>query len=205
MAVQIEHPAAGHGNAEAIWQDLMAGNKRFMAGKPQAHNLVQTRQELAKGQHPKVIVLGCADSRLSPELIFDKSLGNLFVVRTAGNIADPVALGSMEYAAEHLHASVLVVMGHEKCGAVGAAASGEKMPTANLQAIVDMIRPAVEQVKSQATSSDQLVSLAVESNVHQSVKDVLQRSPILQKEASAGKLTVIKAVYRLHSGEVVRL
>lgn len=204
LAAEKEHRIK-HGTAEEIWQDLMTGNKRFVAGQPQARTLVQTRQELANGQHPKVIVLGCADSRLSPELIFDQTLGDLFVVRTAGNIADPVALGSMEYAAEHLHASVLVVLGHEQCGAVAAAASGEKMPSINLQAIVEKIRPAVAQVKSQGVQHEQLVSLAVEHNVHQSAKDVLQHSPILQKAVTAGKLTVIKAVYRLRSGEVLRL
>lgn len=189
---------------DEIWADLLAGNRRFMSGKPKARPLVAAREELAQGQHPQVIVLGCADSRVSPELVFDKNLGELFVVRTAGNIADPIALGSLEYGAEHLHAKVLVVLGHEKCGAVAAAASGEKMPTANLDAIVKKIFPVIEKY-TVCAQGDQLLSLAVEANVLQSARDIVAESPILQKEVAAGKLTVIRAVYKLKSGEVNRL
>lgn len=151
-----------------------------------------------------MIVLGCSDSRVSPTLVFDKSLGDLFVVRTAGNIADPVALGSIEYAAEHLHARMLVVIGHEKCGAVSATLSGEKMPSPNLDAIVRKILPAVEKVRA-CGEGDQLMSLAVEANARQSARDLLENSPILAHEAAAGKLTIVTAVYRLKNGEVVRL
>ena len=126
-------------SADAIWADLMEGNKRFMAGKPKARQLVSLRASLASSQHPNVIVLACSDSRVAPELVFDKSLGELFVVRSAGNIADAIGVGSIEYAVEHLGSSVLVVMGHTKCGAVTAACSGEKMPSASLQTIVDKI------------------------------------------------------------------
>jgi carbonic anhydrase len=112
-------------SADAVWDGLLAGNKRFMSGKPRAHPLVSLRRKLASGQSPNVIVLSCSDSRVSPELIFDQSLGDLFVVRTAGNIADRVALGSMEYAVAHFHSPVLLVLGHQKCGAVIAACSGE--------------------------------------------------------------------------------
>ena len=189
---------------EEIWSDLMSGNKRFVAGKPKSRPLIAAREELYKGQHPQVIVLGCADSRVSPELVFDKNLGELFVVRTAGNIADPIALGSIEYAAEHLHSKVLVVLGHEKCGAVAAAASGEKMPTANLDAIVSKIFPVVERFKGCA-QGDQLIGLSVEGNVQQSARDIVENSPILQQELLERKLTVITAVYRLKTGEVYRL
>lgn len=189
---------------ESIWADLLEGNRRFVAGRPRARELVRSRQALAEGQHPRVIVLGCADSRVSPELVFDKGLGDLFVVRTAGNIADLVALGSIEYAAEHLHARVLVVLGHERCGAVTAAASGEAMPTPNLEAIVKKIAPALEPLKGRARG-EELVRLGVEANVHQSAKDILASSPIVRHAAAEGKLTIIKAVYRLRTGEVVRL
>lgn len=192
------------GTPEEIWDDLLEGNRRFMAGKPRIRPLVAARQELAKGQHPQVVVLGCADSRVSPELVFDKNLGELFVVRTAGNIADPIALGSIEYAAEHLHAKVLVVLGHEKCGAVAAAASGEKMPTANLDAIVKRIFPVIEKYTICA-EGDQLLDLAVEANVRQSARDVVTESPILGKAVAERKLTVIRALYKLKTGEVVRL
>lgn len=201
-AAQAAH--AGPTTPEGIWADLVEGNKRFMGNRPLTREYFQTREHLSKGQHPKVIVLGCADSRLSPELIFDKNLGELFVVRTAGNVADPIALGSIEYAAEHLHASLLVVLGHEKCGAVAATASGGKMPTANLQAIVDKIGPVTGALK-EFFSGDDLVNFAVQANVAQSANDLLKHSPILQKEVAEKKLTIVKAVYRLKSGEVMRL
>lgn len=189
---------------EEIWADLIEGNRRFIAGKPKTRPLVAARELLSKGQHPQVIVLGCADSRVSPELVFDKNLGELFVVRAAGNIADPIALGSLEYAVEHLHAKVLVVLGHEKCGAVAAAASGEKMATPNLDAIVKKIFPVIEKF-SVCAQGDQLIGLAVEANVQQSARDIVENSTILQKETEQGTLTIIRAVYRLKSGDIYRL
>jgi carbonic anhydrase len=191
-------------SAEEIWADLIRGNERFVAGQPEAHNLVSLRNTLSKSQHPKVIVLACSDSRVAPELLFDQSLGDLFVIRSAGNIADPVGLGSIEYAADHLGSSVLVVLGHQKCGAVTAACSQQKMPTTNLQAIVDRINPAVLQVGDSA-QGDARIEAAVKQNVHQSAKDVLANSELLQHMAAAGKLTVVEAEYNLETGRVVRL
>ena len=149
----------------------MAGNRRFVAGRPQARDLVSLRQKLVSGQSPKAIILSCSDSRVGPELIFDQSLGDIFVVRTAGNVADAIALGSIEYAVEHLHSPLLVVLGHQKCGAVNAACSGEKMPSSNLDAIVEKIRPAVNQAKTYAKADD-LVESAIKENVHRSAMDL---------------------------------
>ena len=128
-------------DGEKLWAELMEGNQRFVSGQTRSRESVLLRHTLAQGQHPGVIVLACSDSRVAPELLFDQNLGDLFVVRAAGNIADPIEVGSIEYAVEHLGSSLLVVLGHEKCGAVTAACSGEKMPTSSLQAIVDKIRP----------------------------------------------------------------
>src|SRR5271155_2695420 len=147
-------------SADQLWTNLMAGNGRFVAGKPATYELAALRQKLASGQSPHVIILSCSDSRVSPELTFDQSLGDLFVVRTAGNIADPVALGSMEYAVAHFHSPVLLVLGHQKCGAVIAACSGDKMPSTNLDAIVEKINPAVTQAKTYAHGDD-LVESAI--------------------------------------------
>ncbi|MBK6942303.1 MAG: hypothetical protein IPH13_19170 [Planctomycetes bacterium] len=191
-------------DVDAIWSELLAGNQRFVAGTPATRELVASRTELAKGQHPTTIVLACADSRVAPELVFDQSLGDLFVVRTAGNIADEVALGSIEYAIEHLGARVLVVLGHEHCGAVKAAASGATMPTPNLQAIVDRIAPALDDVRPFAVA-DQLAELGVAANVHRSAGDLIVNSPIVHEAIEHGSITLIRAVYRLESGEVVRL
>lgn len=195
------HPAP---SADQIWAGLMEGNQRFIAGKPRARELVKIRSGVAKGQHPHVAVLACSDSRVAPELLFDQTLGDLFVVRTAGNIADAIAVGSLEYAVEHLGSSVLVVMGHTKCGAVTAACSGEKVPTSNLQAIVDKISPAVSRA-SQSVKPDALVEAAIKENVHQSAKDVLASSEVLRHFVEEGKLKVFEAEYDLDTGEVVRL
>jgi len=126
-------PAAHHGQAvqpaqspDKIWSDLMDGNKRFAAGKLKPRAVVSVRESLTKSQHPKATVLSCSDSRVPPELVFDQTLGDLFVVRAAGNIAGPLGLASMEYGFDHLGSTVLVVLGHTKCGAVTTACSGEK-------------------------------------------------------------------------------
>ncbi len=191
-------------STEEIWEDLVTGNRRFVMGLPRARDHVKAREELFQGQHPKAIVLACADSRVGPELVFDKGLGSLFVVRSAGNIADPILLGSIEYAAEHLHAPLLVIVGHEKCGAVSAAVSGAKLPSPNLEAIVRKIAPALEGLKG-GLNTDERLSLAVEANVHRSASDILRHSPMLRDLVEEGKLTIIKAVYQLKTGEVRRL
>jgi carbonic anhydrase len=203
---QQSHAAASHPipSADTVWSDLMAGNQRFVAGKPRSYDLVPLRRKLASGQSPNVIILSCSDSRVSPEVIFDQSLGDIFVVRTAGNIADPVALGSIEYAVDHIHSPLLVVLGHTKCGAVTAACSGDKMPSPNLDAIVSKISPAVSQAKSYAKPDD-LIEAAIKENVHQSAKDVQANSEIVRDAVKSGKLKVVEAEYQLDTGEVIRL
>lgn len=202
---QASHPTSeAKPSAEEVWANLMAGNKRFVSGSPKSRDLVSLRKKLASGQAPNVIILSCSDSRVGPELIFDQSLGDIFVVRTAGNVADPVALGSIEYAVDHIHSPLLVVLGHQKCGAVSAACSGEKMPSANLDAIMKKIDPAVSQARAHATS-DELIEAAIKENVHQSAQDVLANSEIVRNAVKAHKLTVIEAEYQFDTGEVVRL
>jgi carbonic anhydrase len=187
-----------------IWNSLMAGNARYVAGHAKARAIVSLRQSLAKDQHPKVAVLSCSDSRVPPELIFDQSLGDLFVVRSAGNIADAIGRGSLEYAVEHLGTTMVVVMGHTSCGAVKAACSGEKMPTPNLQAIVDQIDPAVELAKTQA-QGDAVLDAAIRDNVAQSTKDLLAHSDVLHRMVDEGKISVVEAVYHLDTGKVERM
>jgi len=197
-------PSHAAPSAAEVWDSLTAGNRRFVAGKPQTRDLVSLRHKLVSGQSPKAIILSCSDSRVGPEVIFDQSLGDIFVVRTAGNVADAVALGSIEYAVDHLHSPLLVVLGHQKCGAVSAACSGEKMPSSNLDAIVERINPAVTQAKTYAKADD-LIESAIKENVHQSAKDVLANSQIIRDAVKAGKLSVIESEYGLESGQVVRL
>jgi carbonic anhydrase len=131
-------------------------------------------------------------------------LGELFVVRTAGNSADALAIGSLEYAVEHLGTKVLIVMGHQSCGAVAAACSGEKMPTENLQAVVAPIAPACS--KAGATlKGTALIDAAIHDNVHNSAQKLLSKSPVLQHAVHEGQLTIFEAYYRLDTGEAVRL
>src|SRR5215471_2911005 len=150
-AAHSQHSAQPVESPDAIWAELMEGNKRFISGRLKPEALVSIRKSLTKEQHPKVMLLSCSDSRAPPDVIFDQTLGSLFEIRTAGNIAGPLGLASMEYAYDHLGTRVLVVLGHTSCGAVTAACSGEKMPTPNLQAMVDQINPAVMKAKRSAT------------------------------------------------------
>lgn len=191
-------------SADKVWATLMDGNKRFVSGKLTTYPVATLRRNLASGQQPRVIILSCSDSRVSPELVFDQTLGDLFVVRAAGNVADAVGLGSIEYAVDHFHSPLLVVLGHQKCGAVSAACSGDKMPSRNLDAIMEKINPAVAQAKTYAKSDD-LIESAIKENIHRSAADLLANSEIVRSAVKAGKLTVIEAEYQSISGEVVPL
>ena len=211
LAVRGAAIAADPGAAEKagpaaadVLANLMEGNRRFMDGQPRMRALTARRSALATGQQPHVVVLACSDSRLSPELIFDHDLGDLFIVRVAGNVADTIALGSIEYAVDHFPVKVLVVLGHEKCGAVAAAASGEKAHSPNIAALLKKIEPALAPLRSRA-SGEELVRLGVEANVHQSARDMLEQSPLLRRATESGKVMLVKGLYRLASGEVVRL
>jgi carbonic anhydrase len=202
------HGAAGHAAAggmgsdpKAIAKALLEGNGRFTSGDASHAALAQQRAASAGGQHPGAMVLGCADSRVPPELIFDRGIGELFVVRSAGNIAEPVSVGSLEYAAEHLHIKVLLVLGHDNCGAVQAALGGGKMPSANLEALVGYVSPATKGLKSWAEGPE-LVRIAVEANVRRQAEEVLRRSPILRAAVAKGEITLLKGVYDLETGRV---
>ena len=205
MAQSGEHASAQHEqahntSAEQVWATLARGNKRFVSGHGNAHNYAAKRQELVKGQHPKVAVLSCSDSRVPPEILFDQGLGDLFVVRTAGNSADPIGLGSLEYAVEHLGSTVIVVMGHQSCGAVKAACSGEKMPSRNLDAVV---KPVLQSCTTGAKGDT--IDAAVHDHVHRSAMSLLAESAILKHASDEGKLSIIEAYYELDTGRVVRL
>lgn len=182
----------------------MEGNKRFVAGKPTPREIVSQRQSLEKTQHPLVAVLSCSDSRVPPEVVFDQGLGDLFVVRVAGNSADPIGIGSLEYAVEHLGSKVIVVLGHQRCGGVTAACSGDKMPSPNLDALIQPIMEACRVAKEQHGSED-LVEFAIKSHVRKTADDLLSHSDILKHAHDEGKLTIIGAYYSLDSGMVTRL
>ena len=186
---------------EQVWEDLLAGNKRFVVGRPARREYLKLRTQLASRQAPKVVILGCSDSRVSPELIFDKNLGDLFVVRSAGNIADAICRGSIEFALLHLGAIVLVILGHTGCGAVQAACSGEEMPSPNLRAIVEHIGPAAFIKRDGKTAS----RLCVEANVGRSAAQIVANSAIVAERMKEGTLLIVPAIYNMRSGAVVRL
>jgi carbonic anhydrase len=154
--------------------------------------------EVAKGQHPIAIIVGCSDSRVAPEIVFDQGLGDLFVVRVAGNVVDDHAIGSIEYAVEHLHASLIVVLGHDRCGAVQAAISGDDAP-GHIQSLVESIRPAVEAAKSEPGD---LLDNAINENVRRVVNQLQTSQPILGQEVQEGHLQVVGARYLLDGGSV---
>ena len=159
---------------------LMEGNARFVAAKAEhPAQSAERRAEVAKGQAPFAVVLGCADSRLSPEILFDRGLGDLFVVRVAGNIADDAVIGSIEYAVEHLHAPLVMVLGHEKCGAVQAAIdTAAQMGDApgHLGALTKPIQPAVAQAKTQGGD---LLDTAIIANVGNVTAQLKMSEPVL--------------------------
>jgi carbonic anhydrase len=186
---------------KAIARELLAGNGRFAAGERTAYDLTAQRKHAEEGQHPAAMVLGCADSRVPPEMVFDRGLGELFVVRSAGNIAEPVAVGSLEYAAEHLHTKVIVILGHDECGAVKASLAGGKLPSENLEIMVKYIAPALKGLKSWVDGPD-LLRLGVEANVRRQGDELLRRSPILRKAVGKEEILILKAVYDIHTGRV---
>jgi carbonic anhydrase len=201
-SVAAQHAPKPPASPGQLWTALAAGNHRFATGKPERHDLVARRKELTTTQTPHVAVLSCADSRVPPELIFDQGLGDLFVVRSAGESADLLSIGSIEYAFEHLGTPVVVVMGHQRCGAVTAACSGEKAESPNLEAVVLPIASSCN--KTDKDKSDTL-DLAVRDHVHRVAEELLARSEMLKKAVNDGKLTIIEAYYSLDTGEVTKL
>jgi carbonic anhydrase len=185
-------------SSEQAWQLLKDGNDRFAADRSEKKDLgPKRRQELVKGQHPIAVVLACADSRTPPELIFNQGLGDIFVLRVAGNIADPFVLGSIEYAVEHLHAPLVVVLGHESCGAVMAALDGE-IPGGNLRTVINNVYIG-KQLPGQA---DAALSAATKNNVLRQVELTTGRSYLLKKAVDEKKLKIVSGVYHLDSGKV---
>ena len=178
---------------------LIDGNKRFVAGAAtHPDQSVDVRTQLAQGQHPFAIVLACADSRLSPEIIFDQGLGDLFVIRNAGNLLDDHVLGSIEYAVEHLHTTLIVVLGHTKCGAVTAAVAGGEVP-GHLPSIVESLAGAVTMAKKKPGDP---VDNAVRINAKLSAAALDQMEPIIGEAVKAGRVKVVAARYDVTTGQV---
>ena len=182
-------------------EQLKDGNARYVSGQATSNNEpAGIRADLAtKGQFPFAVILGCADSRVPPEVVFDVGVGQIFVVRTAGNIADSVAVGSIEYAVEHLKARLIVVLGHDKCGAVQAAINGGDLGP-NIGAIVNEIKPSVDKLEANRDADDFLHQCEDENIINQAKK--LNESAILGKYVNDGTLKIVGAKYMLATGEV---
>ncbi|MGI9125513.1 MAG: carbonic anhydrase [Mycobacterium sp.] len=185
---------------------LKEGNVRFVDMDEVAPNVSATRlMAVSEGQQPFVGVLGCVDSRVPPELVFDRGLGDVFDARIAGAIADDAAIGSLEFGVEEFGVPLLVVLGHSRCGAVTAAVkaegSGKADSPGRIGAIVDPILPSVKAVKAAGVTGGDVVNAAAKDVVRRGV-DALQASPVLAGRLSSGKLKVVGAFYDLDSGKV---
>lgn len=180
-------------------RELVTGNQRyFVARAAHPHQALERRRELAAGQHPFAAILGCADSRVPPELVFDQGLGDLFVVRVAGNVVDDVVMGSLEYAVDHLGVPLVVVLGHSKCGAVTSAVKGGAAH-GHVAALLAALQPAVERT---AGRSGEPVHNAVRANVDLGLERLRAGSALLAGRLQTGALKVAGALYEVDSGAV---
>lgn len=203
-----EAHTAGHGeppvSAEEALRRLADGNARFLRGESRFTGVRrEDLDRLATGQQPFATILGCADSRVPPELIFDAVLGELFVIRVAGNVLSAEVAGSMQYAGAHLRTPLFVVLGHEGCGAVSAAIESQfegVQHRSRIQILVDSILPALEDIAPQL-APEQRLRAAVEANVRWTVRQI-QESPEGRARIPEGQLKLVGAIYELESGRV---
>ena len=203
--------------ADEALQKLMDGNKRYVEDKLTngSRSDAHSRNALANSQKPYAIILTCSDSRVPPELIFDKGLGEIFVIRTAGNVPDPVVLGSIEYAAEHLGSPLIMVLGHERCGAVGATvtAHGKSTGSKNIDAIVKVIGSSTKAAakdceackvdsKCAKNKTGEFVECVVDANAKRIAANLTRQSLILNHLAQDKKIRIVAAKYDLDDGLV---
>lgn len=185
-------------DAEEALERLLEGNKRFMAGELAPVDVKGRRESSMSGQKPMATVVCCSDSRVVPELIFNTNLEDIFTIITAGNVVDGVAVGSIEYGVGHLHTPVLIVMGHEKCGAVTAAYDGHR--EASITTIMEKIEPAAAKVKRGGDKGAEVEEAVVE-NVKNVIEDI-KKSPIVGKALEEGRLKIVAAKYHFKDGSV---
>jgi carbonic anhydrase len=190
-------------NGDQALQALLDGHRRYLVEQP-AHprQTARRRGEIAQHQNPFAVILGCADSRVPPEIVFDQGLGDLFVIRLAGQVLNDAVLGSVEYAVEHLGVSLVLVLGHESCGAVTATIKaveqGSSVP-GHIESLVDAIKPAVARAQTQPGD---LVDNAVRANVAIIVEQLKSSLPLLAAHVQAGKLKIVGARSDLDDGEI---
>ncbi|MBK6604311.1 MAG: carbonic anhydrase [Leptospiraceae bacterium] len=186
-------------NSDDALKKLTEGNKRFVAGKSIRPNQTPEKiKELAAGQKPFAVIVGCSDSRVPNEIVFDQGLGDLFIVRTAGQVSSYASWGSMEFATTALGAKLIVVLGHTKCGAVSAACVVPDVP-GHIVTLINAIKPAAEIARDM---EGDLVDNAVRVNVAKQVEQLKGLEPVLSKKTKSGEIKIVGAVYHLETGKV---
>ena len=198
------HKAAAALTAEQVLARLEAGNDRFVRGEARFPTVQKDiLAELAKGQQPYATIIGCSDSRVPPELVFDAGFGELFVIRVAGNVISHEVAGTMQYAAVHLRTPVFLVLGHEGCGAVQAALAAKfrgVRERSRIERLLENITPGLENISPDASADDQLQA-GVEANVRWSMQQIMD-TPEAQARAAEGVIKLVGAVYELTTGRV---
>jgi carbonic anhydrase len=188
---------------DAVLAELKAGNERFVSKKVIARDYLAQVNATAKGQYPKAIILGCLDSRVPPEVVFDQGIGDLFVGRVAGNFENVDMLGSMEFGTKLAGSKLIVVLGHTSCGAVKGAVAGAKLGnlTETLENLAEPLAEAKQKLGADA-SNDALVDATTEANVRMTVRDILGRSEVMRDLVESGDLKVVGAIYDIATGKV---
>ena len=191
-------------NPVSAWKALKEGNERFVAGKPQhPSQSIDHRAGLAAGQNPTAVIFGCADSRVAAEIIFDQGLGDMFVVRTAGHVIDSAVLGSVEYAVTILNVPLVVVLGHDSCGAVKAALAAlneGNLPGGYVRDVVERVAPSILLGRRDGLSR---VDEFEERHVRETVAQLMSRSTAIAERVAAGTLAIVGITYRLADGRAV--
>jgi len=188
---------------DGVITGLKAGNQRFVEGDLTARDHTVQIRKTVGGQFPKAVILSCVDSRVPVEDVFDKGIGDIFVARVAGNFVNEDILGSMEFGCKVSGSKVILVLGHEHCGAVKAAVDDVKL--GNITAMLSKIRPAVESVVydgDRTSKNEEFVHLACESNIRKTIQDIRTNSPILKEMEDKGEIKIIGGVYDMDTGEV---
>lgn len=190
-------------NPDAVLKDLMEGNKRFAENKMHQRDYASQIEKTSGGQWPQAVVLGCIDSRVPLETIFDQGVGDIFAARVAGNFENADILGSMEYSCKVAGSKLVMVLGHEACGAVKAACDNVEL--GNITHLLSNIKPAVEATKTdgeRSSKNDSFVADVVENNVKLTMDRIREKSPILKEMEEKGEIKIVGGVYSISSGKV---
>ncbi|WP_462319443.1 carbonic anhydrase family protein [Marinilabilia sp.] len=188
---------------DEVLEDLMEGNKRYVSGELLKRDLPEQIASTTTGQYPKAVILACIDSRVPVEYIFDQGVGDVFVVRVAGNIEDEALLGSMEYGLGVAGSKLLMVLGHQNCGAVKSAIQKVDVGSDNVTSLLNEIEPAIQEVEGERDAQDKAYfETVVKNNVHQTIEDIRNRSSIISNLENEDKIKIVAAYYSLEDGKV---